>query len=150
MGPPFLYGMPDFDKNFFLTYSTLQAMGLGEGSSNTPLQGSMGGTAATYNAIPYDRGHIPPSSPSLDDASQQPVGPNMNYNLFVVGSLGPYSYTTLVGSMSFSLFNAFDNISFSLAAISAKGNLGFGQKNPVQGTIPRQGENTWLFSSQEL
>jgi hypothetical protein len=68
-GPPFSYGMPNFDTNFILTYSTLQTIGLGAGSSNAPLQGSMGGTLAPYNAIPYDGGHIPPSSPSLGDAT---------------------------------------------------------------------------------
>jgi hypothetical protein len=36
-GPPFSYGMPSFDRNFVLTYSTLQTMGLGVGSSNTHL-----------------------------------------------------------------------------------------------------------------
>jgi hypothetical protein len=149
-GPPFSYGMPDFDMNSVLTYSTLQTMGLGVGSSNAPLQGSMGGTSTPYNAIPYGGGHIPPSSPSLGGAPQQPVGPNMNYNLFGAGSLGPSSYTTLVGSMSFSLFGAFGNNAFSSAVISAGGNPGFGQQNPVQGTIPTQGENTRVFSSQGL
>jgi hypothetical protein len=103
-GPPFSYGMPDFDTNSVLTYSTLQTMGLGAGSSNAPLQGSMGGTSAPYNAFPYGGGHIPPSSPSLGGASQQPVWPNMNYNLFGAGSQGPSSNTTSVGSLSFSLF----------------------------------------------
>jgi hypothetical protein len=103
-GPPFSYGMPDFHTNSVLSYSTLQTMGLGAGSSNAPLQGSMGGTSAPYNAFPYDGGHIPPSSPSLGDASQQPVWPTMNYNLSGAGSQGPSSNTTQVGSLSFSLF----------------------------------------------
>jgi hypothetical protein len=120
-GPPFSYGMPDFDTNFVLTYSTLQTMGLGVGSSNDPLQGSMGGTSASYNAIPYGGGHIPPSSPSLDGAFQPPVEPNTNYNLFGVGSLGPSSYTTPVGSMSFSLFDAFGNNTFSSAVHLGRG-----------------------------
>jgi hypothetical protein len=120
-GPPFSYGMPDFDTNSVLTYSTLQTMGLGAGSSNAPLQGSMGGTSAPYNAFPYGGGHIPPSSPSLDGAPQQPVGPNMNYNLFRAGSLGPSSYTTPVGSMSFSLFDAFGNNAFSSAVHLGRG-----------------------------
>jgi hypothetical protein len=42
-GAPFSYGMPAFDTNTILTYYTLQAMGLGVGSSNTPLQGSKHG-----------------------------------------------------------------------------------------------------------
>jgi hypothetical protein len=81
-GPPFSYGMPNFDTNSALTYSTLQTTGLEEGSSNNPLQGSMGGTSAFYNAIPYGGAHIPPPSPSLGCAFQPPVGPNTNYNLF--------------------------------------------------------------------
>jgi hypothetical protein len=108
-GPPFSYGMPGFDTNSVLTYSTLQTMGLGAGSSNAPLQGSMGGTSSPYNAFPYGGGHIPPSSPSLGGASQQPAWPNMNYNSFGEGSQGPSSSTTLVGSLSFSLFDAFGN-----------------------------------------
>jgi hypothetical protein len=86
MGPPFSYGMPNFDTNSVLSYSTLQTLGLGAGSSNAPLQGSMGGTSSPYNAFPYDGGHIPPSSPSLGDAPQKPVWPTMNYNLSRVGS----------------------------------------------------------------
>jgi hypothetical protein len=72
----------------------------------------------------------------------------MNYNLFGASSLGPSSYTTSVGSMSFSLFNAFGNNSFLSAVVSAGGNPGFGQQNPVQGTIPTQGASTRVFSSQ--
>jgi hypothetical protein len=75
---------------------------------------------------------------------------NANYNLFGAGSLGPSSYTTSVGSMSFSLFDAFGNNAFSSAVVSAGGNPGFGQQNPVQGTIPTQGESTRVFSSQGL
>jgi hypothetical protein len=63
MGPPFSYGMPDFDSNSVLTYSTLQTMGLGAGSSKSPVQGSIGGTSVPFNAIPYGGGHIPPPSP---------------------------------------------------------------------------------------
>jgi hypothetical protein len=111
-------------------------MGLGAGRSNSPLQGSMGGTSSPYNAFPYNRGHIPPSSPLLDGAPQQPVWPNMNYSLFGVGNQGPSSYTTPVGSMSFSLFGVFGNNTFSSAIISIGGNPSFGPQNPMQGTIP--------------
>jgi hypothetical protein len=149
-GPPFSYGMPGFDTNSVLTYSTLQTLGVGAGSLNTPLQGSMGGTSTPYSTIPYGGGHIPPSSLSLGGAPQQPIGPNMNYNLFRAGSIAPSSYTTLVVSMSFSLFGAFGNNVFSSAVVSAGGNPGFGQWNPVQRTIPTQGENTRVFSSQGL
>jgi hypothetical protein len=44
--------------------------------------------------------------------------------------------------MSFSLFDTFGNNAFSSAVVSAGGNPGFGQQNPVQGTIPTQGEST--------
>jgi hypothetical protein len=69
-GPPFSYGMPKFDTNLVLSYSTLQIMGLGAGRSNAPLQGSMGGASSPYNSFPYGGGHIPLSSPSLGGASQ--------------------------------------------------------------------------------
>jgi hypothetical protein len=68
--PPFSYGMPGFDTNSVLSYSTLQTLGLGEGISNDPMQGSMGGTSAPYNAFPYGGGHIPQSSPLLGSAPQ--------------------------------------------------------------------------------
>jgi hypothetical protein len=73
------------------------------------MQGYTRGTLVPFNAIPYGGGHIPPSSPSLGGAFQQPIGMNVNYRLFGEGILGPSSYTTLVGSMSFSLFNMFGN-----------------------------------------
>lgn len=142
MGPMFSYGMPGFDMNSVLTYSTLQTMGLGAGNSNTPLQGSMGGTSAPYNSFPYGGGHIPPSSASLGGASQQLVWPNMNYNLFRAGSQEPSSNTTSVGSLSFSLFDVFGNNAFSSVAVSTGGNPGFGQQNPSQGTSPAHGANT--------
>jgi hypothetical protein len=102
----------------------------------------MGGTSSPYNAFHYGGGHIPPSSPSLGGASHQPVRSNMNYNLFRASSLGPSSYSMLVGSMSFYLFSAFGNNTFLSSAISVGGNPCFGQQNHVQGTIPTQGENT--------
>jgi len=104
IGPLFSYKMLIFDTNSILTYSTLQTMGLGDGISNVPLQGSMGGTSALYNDFPYSRDHVPPSSPSLGGSSQQPVWSNMNYNLFREGSKGPSSNTTSVGYLLFSLF----------------------------------------------
>jgi hypothetical protein len=60
----------------------------------------------------------------------------MNYSLFEAGSLGPSSYTTMVGSMSFSLFDTFGNNVFLSVIISVGGNPIFGQQNPVQGIIP--------------
>jgi hypothetical protein len=149
-GPLFSYVMPDFDMNSVVTYSTLQTLGVGAGSSNAPLQGSMGGMSAPYSTIPYGGGHIPPLSLSLGGAPQKPIELNMNYNLFRVGSIAPSSYTMPVVSMSFSLFDGFVNNFFSSATISAGGNPSFGQRNPVQCTIPTQGENTRVFSSQGL
>jgi hypothetical protein len=125
-GPFFSYGMPNFDTNSVLTYSTLQTLVLGEGSSNAPLEGSMGGNSAPYNGFPYVGGHIPPSSPSLGGASQQLAWPNMNHGSFRAGSQGTSSSTTPVGSLSFSLFGMFGNNAFSSAIVSAKGNPSFG------------------------
>jgi hypothetical protein len=45
-GPPFSYGMPSSGTSPVLSYSTLQTLGLGAGSSSAPLQGHMGGTPA--------------------------------------------------------------------------------------------------------
>jgi hypothetical protein len=61
----------------------------GKGAQTLPCKGPLGAPHASYNAIPYSGGHIPPLSPSLDGAFQPPVRPNMNYNLFGAGSLGP-------------------------------------------------------------
>jgi hypothetical protein len=127
MGPPFSYGMPDFDTKSVITYSTLHTMGLGEGISNAPGQGSIVGTIVPFNDIPYGGDHIPPLSPSLVGAFQQLIGPNSNYRLFGGCSSGPSSYTTLVGSMGFSLFGAFGNNDFSLISFSTGGNHDFGQ-----------------------
>jgi hypothetical protein len=68
--PPFSYDMPSSGTSPALTYSTLQTLGLGAGSSNTPLQGQLGGTPIPFNFFPYTRGHIPPSSPSLGGSHQ--------------------------------------------------------------------------------
>jgi hypothetical protein len=73
-----------------------------------------------------------------------------NYSLFGGGSLGPSSYTMLVGSMLFSLFDAFGNNAFSSAAVSNGGNPSFGQHNLVQGIIPSHGATTGVFSTQSF
>jgi hypothetical protein len=147
-GPPFSYGMPGFDTSTVLSYSTLQTLGLGAGSSNTPLQGSMGGTSAPYNTFPYGGGHIPPCPLRLVVLTSTPSGPNVNYSSFGAGSQGIPSYSMPVGSTPFSLFDAFGNNAFSSAVISTGGNPGYGQQNPMQGTIPAQGENLGIPSSQ--
>jgi hypothetical protein len=69
-GVPFSYGMPSSGTSLALTSSTLQTLGLGAGSSNAPLQGQLGGIPVPFNAFPYARGHIPPSSPSLSGLHQ--------------------------------------------------------------------------------
>jgi hypothetical protein len=128
---PFSYGMPCFDSNSVLTYSTLQTISLGARSSNSPLQGAVMGTNALFDAIPYSGGHIPPSSPLLEGTFQQSIEPNTNYSLFSRGNHGPSSYTTLVGSMPFSLFNAFGKNTFSSSDFSIGGNPTSGQQNPT-------------------
>jgi hypothetical protein len=115
-GPPFSYGMPSSGTSPVLSYSTLQTLGLGAGSSNAPLQGSMGGTSASFNAFPYGGGHIPPSSPSLGGAHQHSAGPNTHHSSFGAGSQGLPSHSMLVGSTPFSLFDVFGNNAFSSAA----------------------------------
>jgi hypothetical protein len=146
-GPLFSYGMPSSGTSPVLSYSTLQTLGLGAGSSNTPLQGPMGGTSTPFNTFPYIGGHIPPLSPSLGGAHQHSVGPNTNHNSFGVGSQGPPSHNMPVGSTPFSLFDAFGNNTFSSAAFLTGGNLDYRQPNPMQGTIPTQGENLGTSSA---
>jgi hypothetical protein len=137
--PLFSYGMPSLCTSPVLSYSTLQTLGLGEGSSNTPLQGPMRGTSSPFNSFPYEGGHIPSSSPLLDGAHQQSAGPNAHHSSFGAGSQGPPSHNMPVGSTPFSLFGAFGNNAFSLASFLTGGNPGYRQPNPMQGTIPSQG-----------
>jgi len=47
-GPLFSYGMPSSGTSPALTYSTLQTLGLGVGSSNAPLQGHLGGNSCPF------------------------------------------------------------------------------------------------------
>jgi hypothetical protein len=102
-------------------------MGLGEGRKNTSVKGSTGGASVPFNAIPYGGGHIPPPSSSLSGAFQLPIGPNVNYSFFRAGSLGPSYYIMPIGSMSFSLLDAFGRNDFSSATTSTGGKPGFGQ-----------------------
>jgi hypothetical protein len=129
--PSLSYGMPSFDTNYVLSYSTLHTLGLGVGSLNSPLQGSMGGTSAPYNAFPYGGGHTPPSFPSLDGAHQHSAKPNVNYSSFGEDSQGLPSYNMPIGSTPFSLFKEFGNNAFSSVAILTGGNPGYGQQNPM-------------------
>jgi hypothetical protein len=133
-GSPFSYRMPGFGMIIVLSSSSIQTLGLGVGSSNAPLQGSIGGTSTLFITFPYDGGHIPPSCSSLSGVPQHSVGPNIN--LFGEGSQALPPYNMLVGLKPFSLFDAFGNNTFSLASISAGGNPSYGQPHPVHGIIP--------------
>jgi hypothetical protein len=53
-----------------------------------------------------------------------------------------------IGSKPFSLFDVFGNNAFSSTVVSAWGNPGYGKQHPVQGTIPAQGKNLGIHSSQ--
>jgi hypothetical protein len=140
-------GMPSSGTSPVLSYSTLQTLGLGVGSSSTPLQGHMGGTPTPFNAFPYGGGHIPPSSPSLGGSHQQSTGKPTYHSLFGAGSQGPPLHNMLVGSTPFSLAETFGNNAFSSVAFPTGGNPSFGQSTPMQGTIPAQGENLGTSST---
>jgi hypothetical protein len=92
-GPPFSYRMPSSGTSLVLSYSTLQTLVLGEGSSSAPLQGHMGSTPSLFNSFPYGGGHIPPSSPSLGGSHQQSVGQPTHDSLFGAGNQGPPSHS---------------------------------------------------------
>jgi hypothetical protein len=134
--PPFSYGMPSLGTSPVLTYSTLQTLGLGAGSSNTPLQGHFGGTPIPFNTFPYVGGHIPPSSPSLGGSHQQSAEQPTHNSLFGAGSQGPPSHSMLVGSTLFSWNGTFVKNTFSSATFPTRGNPIFGQSTLAQGTIP--------------
>jgi hypothetical protein len=138
-GPSFSYGMLSSGTSHVLTYSTLQTLGLGAGSSSSPLQGHLGGTPVPFNAFPYAGGHIPPSSPSLGGLHQQSAGQPTHNSLFGAGSQGPPAHSMPVGSTPFSWNRTFGNNTFLSAAFSSGGNPIFGQSTPAQGTIPTQG-----------
>jgi hypothetical protein len=138
-GPPFSYGMPSSGTSHALTYSTLQTLGLGAGSSNAPLQGQLGGIPAPFNAFPYTRGRIPPSSPLLGGLHQQSIGQPTHTSLFGARSQGTPAHSMPVGSTLFSWNETFGNNTFSSTAFPSGGNPIFGQSTPAQGTIPVQG-----------
>jgi len=100
--PSFSYDMPSSSTSSALTYSTLQTLGLGVGSSSAPLQGHLGGTPIPFNAFPYGGGHIPPSSPSLGGLHQQFAGQPTHTSLFGVGSQGTLVHSMPIGSTPFS------------------------------------------------
>jgi hypothetical protein len=135
-GPLFSYRMPISGTSPALSYSTLQTLSLGAGSSITPLQGHLGGTPVRFNAFLYGGGHIPPSSPSLGGSHQQSTKQHTPNSLFGAGSQGPPSHSMPVGSTWFSWKGTFGNNTFSSASFPTAGNPIFGQSTLVQGTIP--------------
>jgi hypothetical protein len=138
-GPSFSYGMPSSGRSPTLTYSTLQTLGMGVGSSNAPLQGQLGGTHVPFNAFPYARGHIPPLSPLLGGLHQQSVGKPTRTSLFGAGSQGTPVHNMSVGLTPFFWNRIFGNNTFSSVAFPCRGNPIFGQSTPTQGTISAQG-----------
>jgi hypothetical protein len=136
IGPPFSYGMPISGTSPVLTYSTLQTLGLGAGSSNDPLQGHLGGTRVHFNTFPYAGGHIPPSSPSLGGPHQQSARQPTHTSLFGDGSQGPPVHSMPIGSTLFSWNETFGNNTFSSSTFPSRGKPIFGQSTPAHGTIP--------------
>jgi hypothetical protein len=134
-GPPFSYGMPSSGTSPALTYSTLQTLGLGAGSSNAPLQGQIGGIPVPFNAFPYAGGHISPSSPSLGALHQQSAGQPSHTSSFGVGSQGTPAQTLSVGLSPFVWNGTFGNNTFASTSFPSGGTPIFGQSTPAQGTI---------------
>jgi hypothetical protein len=139
--------MPISGTSPVLSYSTLQTSGLGAGSSNTPLQGHMGGTPTPFNAFPYGGGHIPTLSPSLGGSHQQSARQPTHHSLFGARSQGPPLHNMPISSIPFSLFGAFGNNAFLSATFPTGGNPGFRQSIPMQGTIPAQGAHPGTSST---
>jgi hypothetical protein len=138
-GPPFSYGMPSSGTSPALTYSNLQNLGLGAGSSNAPLQGQLGGIHVPFNVFPYAGGHISPSSPSLGGLHQQSAGQPAHTSSFGVESQGTPAQTFPVGSLPFVWNGTFGNNTFSSTTFPSGGTPIFGQFTLAQGTIPVSG-----------
>jgi hypothetical protein len=119
--------MPSSGTSPALTYSTLPTLGLGAGSSNAPLQGQLGGTPVPFNAFPYTRGHIPPSSPSLGGPHQQSTGQPAHTSLFGTGSQGILAHSMSVGSSLFVWNGTFGNNTFASTTFPSGGTPIFGQ-----------------------
>jgi hypothetical protein len=140
--PSFSYGMPSLGTSPALTYSTLQTLGLGAGSSNAPLKGQLGGIPIPFNAFPYTGGDISPWSPSLGGLHQQSTGKPAHTSSFGAGSQGTPVKTMLVGSSPFVWNRTFGKNTFASTAFPSGGTPIFGQSTPVQGTIPAPGAHT--------
>jgi hypothetical protein len=106
-GPSFSYRMSSSVTSLVLSYSTSETSGLGVGSSNTPLQGHMGGTPDPFNAFLYGAGDIPPSFPSLSGTHQQSIVLPTHHSLLGAGSQGPPSHNMSVVLTPFYFFGVF-------------------------------------------
>ena len=135
----FSYDIPSSGTSPSLTHSTLHTLGLGVGSSNTPLQGQLGGIPVPFNAFPYARGHISPSSPSLGGLHQQSAGQPAHMSSFRAGIQGTPVQTLPVGSSPFVWNETFGNNTFTSTAFPSGGTPIFGQSTLAQGTIPASG-----------
>jgi hypothetical protein len=138
-GSLFSYGMPSPSTSPALTYSTLQTLGLGAGSSNTPLQGQLGGILVPFNAFPYAGGHISPSFPSLGGLHQQFTGKPAHLSSFGAGTQGTPVHTMPVGSSPFVWNGMFGNNTLASTSFPSGGTPIFGQSTLAQGTIPALG-----------
>jgi hypothetical protein len=138
-GPSFSYGMPSLGTSPALTYSTLQTLGLGAGSSNAPLQGQLGGILVPFNAFPYAGGHISPLSPSLGGLHQQSAGQPAHTSSFGDRSQGTPAQTLPVGSSPFVWNETFGNNTFASTSFPSGGTPIFGHSTLAQGTIPAPG-----------
>jgi hypothetical protein len=105
--------MPSSGTSPVLTYSTLQTLGLGVGSSSAPLQGQLGGTFVPFNAFPYVGGHISPSSPLLGGLHQQSTEQPAHTISFGDKSQGTPAHTMPVGLSPFVWNGTFGNNTFS-------------------------------------
>jgi hypothetical protein len=140
-GSPFSYGMPSSGTVPALTSSISQTSGLGAGSSNASLQGQPGGTHAPFNAFPYARGHITPSSPSLGGPHQKTAGQPSHTSSLGAASQGQPAQTLPVGPSPFSWNGAGGNNTLASNAFPSGGTPIFGQPHQAQGTIPTLGAN---------
>jgi hypothetical protein len=138
-GPPFSYGMLSSGTSPALTYSTLQTLGLGTRSSNSPLQGQLGGIHVPFNSFPYVEGHISPSSPSLGDLHQQSAGQPAHTSSCGAGSQGTPAQTQPVGSSLFVWDGTFGNNTFASSAFPSGGTPIFGQSTLVHSNILTSG-----------
>jgi hypothetical protein len=89
-GAPFSYGMSGFNSCSVLTYSTLQIIGLGAGSSNAPLQGSVAGTTVTSTlSLTVGVISLRPLRSKVLSSSRSGLTPTLVYSVGEVMDLNP-------------------------------------------------------------